>query len=281
MMIEIGKCNYLKVNRIVDFGAYLEGEELGEILIPKRYLTSGIEINDTLKVFIYNDSEDRLIATTEFPSAQVGDFAWLKVKSINNFGAFLDWGLLKDLLVPYREQNYKLTEGNYYLVYVYLDLVTKRVVASTKLDKFLDNIPPEYFQGEEVKLIISNETDLGYKVIVNSCHWGILYKNQVFRKLEPGQKIAAYVSKIRDDEKIDLTLQKPGLEEIIDLTEILLSELRNNNGFLPLTDKTDPEEIYKRYGVSKKNFKKALGDLYKKRKIIIESNGIKLISLLN
>jgi uncharacterized protein len=276
-MIEIGKCNYLKVNRFVDFGAYLDGEELGEILIPKKYLKPEVQINEILEVFIYNDSEDRLIATTEFPIAQTGDFAWLQVKSVNSIGAFLNWGLPKELLVPFREQNSKLMEGNYYLVYIYLDMATKRIVASTKLDKFLDNILPEYKLGEEVKIIVSNETELGYKVIINSRHWGIIYKNQIFTQLTQGQVLPAYILKIREDQKIDLTLQKPGSGQIFDLVEIILNELKINNGFLPLTDKTDPAEIYKRFGVSKKNYKIALGNLYRRRKISIEKNGIKII----
>jgi predicted RNA-binding protein (virulence factor B family) len=276
-MVEIGKRNYLRISRTVDFGAYLDGDELGEILIPKRYLPERVQIDDSLEVFVYNDSEDRLVAVTDFPIAQVGDFAWLNVKSVNSFGAFLEWGLPKDLLVPFREQNKKLIEGKQYLVYIFLDLLTKRIVASTKLDKFLDNVPPEYSQGEEVNIIVSNETDLGFKVIVNSCHWGILYKNLLFKKIEPGQKLTAYVLKVREDEKIDVTLQKPGLSDIIELTDIILNELKNHNGFLPLTDKTDPEEIYMRFGVSKKNFKKALGDLYKRKKISIENDGIKII----
>jgi predicted RNA-binding protein (virulence factor B family) len=276
-MVEIGKRNYLRISRTVDFGAYLDGDELGEILIPKRYLPERVQIDDSLEVFVYNDSEDRLVAVTDFPIAQVGDFAWLNVKSVNSFGAFLEWGLPKDLLVPFREQNKKLIEGKQYLVYIFLDLMTRRIVASTKLDKFLDNVPPEYSQGEEVNIIVSNETDLGFKVIVNSCHWGILYKNLLFKKIEPGQKLTAYVLKVREDEKIDVTLQKPGLSDIIELTDIILNELKNHNGFLPLTDKTDPEEIYMRFGVSKKNFKKALGDLYKRKKISIENDGIKII----
>jgi predicted RNA-binding protein (virulence factor B family) len=276
-MVEIGKRNYLKLNRTVDFGGYLDGENLGEILIPKRYLKPEVQVDDIIEVFVYNDSEDRIIATTDFPLAQVGDFAWLQVKSVGSFGAFLDWGLPKDLLVPFREQNLKLAEGKYYLVYIYLDILTKRIVASVKLDKFLDNVPPEYSMGEEVKIIISNETELGYKVIVNSLHWGIIYKNQIFIELEPGQVLPAYILKIRDDQKIDLTLQKPGLCQIVDLTEIILNELKNNSGFLPLNDKTDPAEIYKRFGVSKKNFKIALGNLYRRKKISIQENGIKIM----
>jgi predicted RNA-binding protein (virulence factor B family) len=206
-----------------------------------------------------------------------GEFAWLQAKSVNNVGAFLEWGLTKDLLVPFREQNQKMLEGKYYLVYIYLDLLTKRIVASAKLDKFLDNVPADYQVDQEVNIIISNETDIGYKAIINSTHWGIIYKNQVFKKLEPGQKLSAYILKVREDHKIDLTLQKPGLGEISDLTEGIIKELNLNSGFLPITDKTNPEEIYKRFGASKKNFKKALGNLYRRKKVVLEANGIRIV----
>jgi uncharacterized protein len=275
-MIEIGKRNQLKINRTVDFGAYLDGGELGEILIPKRYLKPNIQIGDIIEVFIYNDSEDRIIATTEFPFAQIGDFAWLQATAVNTFGAFLNWGLPKDLIVPFREQNSRMIEGNYYLVYIYLDIATKRIVASQKLDKFLDNIPPEYSPGEEVSIIVSNETELGFKVIVNSLHWGIIYRNQLFTQLSQGQKLQAFIFKIREDQKIDITLQKPGFSQVLDLSEVILNQLKINNGFLPFTDKTEPAAIYKHFGVSKKNFKIALGNLYRRKKISIEQNGIRI-----
>ncbi len=210
-MIEIGRMNELEVVRETDNGIYLDGNELGEILMPRKFVTDEIKESGTAKVFVYNDSEDRLVATTENPVAMAGEFAFLKVVSVNQFGAFLNWGLPKDLLAPFSEQKAKMVEGGIYLVHIYLDLLTKRLVASAKVEKFLDNTPPEYRPGEEVDLLITEETELGFKAIVNNEHWGILYKNQVFKPLQPGQKIKGFVSKIREDEKIDLLPEKPGL----------------------------------------------------------------------
>jgi predicted RNA-binding protein (virulence factor B family) len=207
----------------------------------------------------------------------VGEFAFLKVVETNRFGAFLDWGLPKDLLVPLSEQKAKMTEGKTYLVYVFLDKLTNRVASSAKIDKFLDNVPPEYQPGEKVNLLIAEETEIGYKAIVNNQHWGILYKNQVFRPLSPGEKLEGFVNKIRDDDKIDLLLEKPGYGKIDPISEKLLETLQENNGFLALNDKTSPEIIQALLGISKKNFKKAVGYLYKKRLIDFKSDGIKLL----
>ncbi len=276
-MPEIGKINTLEVIRETENGLYLDGQKLGEILMPRKFTTDEIKKSGKAEVFIYSDSEDRLVATTETPLAMVGDFATLKVVAVNRFGAFLDWGLPKDLLVPFSEQKAKMVEGRSYLVYVYLDLQTQRIVASAKLNKFLDNTPPEYKMGEEVDLIISEETELGYKAIINSEHSGILYKNQVFQPISPGQKIKGYVNKIRIDEKIDLLLEKPGYEKVDTIAEKIFFELKANNGFLAISDKSSPEMIQALLGISKKNFKKAIGHLYKKRLIDFVSDGIKLI----
>ncbi len=275
-MAEIGKINVLNVVRETENGVYLDGDESGEILMPRKFVSDKIKESGTAEVFVYNDSEDRLVATTENPIAMVGDFAFLKVVSVSRFGAFLDWGLPKDLLVPFSEQKSKMAEGRHYLVHVYLDIITKRIVASAKIDKFLDNTPPEYSIGEEVDLLIAGETELGFKAIINNEHWGMLYKNQVFQLLKPGQKTNGYISKIREDEKIDLLLEKPGYEKVDAFAEKILDGLRENSGFMAVSDRSSPEMIQSLFGISKKNFKKAVGSLYKKRLINFVSDGIKL-----
>jgi hypothetical protein len=227
-------------------------------------------------VFVYTDSEDRLVATTEKPFAMVGEFAYLKAVATSKFGAFLDWGLPKDLLVPFREQKADMVEGRSYLVFLFVDLLTKRIAASAKLDKFLDNTPPEYEPGDEVQLMIAEETDLGYKAIVNNEHWGMLYKNQIYQPLSQGQKITGYINKVRDDDKIDLLLEKPGYEKVDSISRKILNELKQNRGFMAVSDNTSPEMINALFGISKKNFKKAIGNLYKKRMITFDSDGIRL-----
>jgi hypothetical protein len=276
-MVEIGKINTLEVVRETDNGLYLDGRELGEILMPKKFITEEVRNLGWADVFVYTDSEDRLVATTEKPFAMVGEFAFLKVVATSNFGAFLDWGLPKDLLVPFREQKAKMVEGGIYLVYLFLDLLTNRIAASAKLDKYLDNTPPEYEPGDEVQLLIAEETDLGFKAIVNNEHWGMLYKNQVYQPLSPGQKITGYVNKVRDDEKIDLLLEKPGYEKVDAISQKILDELKQNRGFMAVSDNTSPEMINALFGISKKNFKKAIGSLYKKRMITFDSDGIRLV----
>ncbi len=275
-MAEIGKINTLDVVRGTENGVYLDGEDLGEILMPRKFVTDEVMNSGKAEVFVYTDSDDRLVATTEAPLAKAGEFAFLKVVAVNRIGAFLDWGLPKDLLVPFSEQKARMEEGRNYLVYVFEDLQTRRIAASAKLDKFLDNTPPEYNFGDEVDIIISEETDLGYKAIVNSEHWGILYKNQVFQPLKQGMKLKAYIQKVRDDEKIDLLLEKPGYEKIDAISEKILNELKANNGFMAVSDKTSPEMIQALFGISKKSFKKAIGGLYKKHLIDFVSDGIKL-----
>lgn len=276
-MVEIGKINTLAVVRETENGVYLDGLEHGEILMPQKFVTEGVKESGVATVFVYTDSEDRLVATTENPIAKVGEFALLKVVSNSKFGSFLDWGLPKDLLAPFREQKAKMIEGNEYLVYIYLDLHSNRIAASAKLDKFLDNTPPEYKVGDEVDLLITEETDLGFKAIVNGEHWGILYKNQVYQQLLAGQKMKGYINKVREDEKIDLLLEKPGYEKVDAISEKILNELKENNGFMAVSDKTSPEMIKAMFGISKKNFKKAIGGLYKKRMISFESDGIRLL----
>lgn len=276
-MAEIGKINHLYVVKEVDFGIYLDGGDLGEILMPKRYVPEGTQPEDMIDAFIYLDSEDRLLATTEKPMAMVDEFALLEVVSVTQVGAFLNWGLPKDLFVPFREQRQPMEEGQKYLVFVYLDINTKRIAASSKIESFLDNIPVDYDENEEVDLIVVNETDLGYNAIIDNSHLGILYKNEVFQPLHPGDKIQGFIKKIRPDGKIDLRLDQVGYEKISSYVDRIISELQKNNGFLPLTDKSSPEEIYKAFKISKKNFKAAIGALYKKRFIVLEENGIRLL----
>lgn len=275
MAVEIGKVNKLKVLREVSIGVYLDGDTIGDVLLPKRYVPEGTKEGDEVEVFIHLDSEDRLIATTERPLAQVGEFAWLKVVSVSKFGAFLDWGLMKDLLVPFREQKEKMEKDRYYAVYVYFDDETGRIVASAKVDRFLDNVSPDYNPGEEVKLFVVGRTELGYKAVINGLHSGLLYYNQVFKPLQLGQQTKGYIARVREDEKIDLLLERPGYEKVDELSQKLLDALQKAGGFLPLTDKSVPADIEQRLGMSKKTFKKAIGALYKQRLIELLPDGIK------
>lgn len=277
-MTEIGKVNHLYVVKEVDFGIYLDGGDLGEILMPKRYVPEGTQPEDTIEAFIYLDSEDRLVATTEKPLAMVEEFALLEVVSITPVGAFLNWGLPKDLFVPFREQRQPMEEGKKYLVYVYVDTNSKRIAASSKIENYLDNIPIDYDIDEEVDLIVVNQTDLGYNAIIDNSHLGVIFKNEVFQPLSPGDKIQGFIKKIRTDGKIDLCLQKAGYEKISEFADKIVAELQKREGFLALTDKSSPEEIYKTFKFSKKNFKAAIGALYKKRIITLEENGIRLLA---
>ena len=276
-MAAIGLLNELEIVKEVDFGLYLDGGAQGEILLPKRYVPENYKVGDQIEVFIYLDSEDRLIATTETPLAMVGDFAMLKVVSTTPVGAFMEWGLQKDLLVPFREQQFPMEEGRNYLVFVYVDDETQRIVGSTKLDKFVDNLPVDYEAGEEVDLIIAGKTDLGYKAIIDNSHWGLIFKNEVFQPLKTGDRLKGYIKNVRPDEKIDLVLQKPGYEKIDSIAQGVLDKLKEAGNFLPVNDKTDPNEISKLFGISKKNFKKAIGSLYKQRLITIEEEGIRAV----
>ncbi len=276
-MVKIGKYNNLRIVKEVDFGLYLDGgEEYGEILLPIRYVSPTFKVDDVIEVFIYFDSEDRIIATTEMPITTVGEFALLKVLSVNKIGVFLDWGLPKDVLVPFREQKKTMEVGKYYFVYLYVDDKTNRIVASSKLDKFLSKDIAEYEENEEVDIFVTNKTDIGYKAIVNNTYWGLLFNNEVFKPLDRGLRTKAYIKQIRDDGKIDISLEKPGFEKIEGLAKEILNSINANNGFISINDKSSPQEIYQMFGISKKNFKKAVGTLYKLRKIKIEKNGIRL-----
>jgi len=276
-MLEIGKINTLKIVKEVDFGLYLDGGEFGEILIPTRYVPANARVDEYIDVFVYFDSEDRLIATTETPLAEVDQFAYLKVKQMTQVGAFLNWGLMKDLLVPFREQKYEMHNNMSYLVRVYFDKVSKRIVASSKLDRFLDNVPANFEEGQEVDLIIWEKTDLGYKVIINETHIGLLYNNEIFTPVNPGMKLKGFIKLLREDDKIDVTLQKQGFEHVDETSKMILDKLKSRGGFIEANDNTSPESIKHMFGISKKVFKKAIGSLYKERLIIIEDKGIRLV----
>ncbi len=273
---EIGKRCTLTVIALKDNGAYLDAGDLGEILLPKRFLPKECNAGSKVEVFIYADSADRLVATTEKALGQVGEFVSLKVIQVNKMGAFLDWGLPKDLLVPYNQQHTAMEVGKYYLVRIFLDQHTDRIAASSKLDKFIDIWPAEYQQGDKVKLIIGGKTDLGFKAIVNDLHWGLLYDNEIFQPLRIGKNIDGYIKQVRDDGRLDLILSRGSKNKVNDFADKLLDHLQKNNGFSPLHDKSSPELIQRILGVSKKTFKATVGNLMKKGMIVIESNGIKL-----
>jgi len=276
-MAILGKVNPLKVVKLVDFGVYLDGGSDGEILLPKRYVPEVCEIGDTVSVFIYNDSEDRLIATTEKPYVMVGEFAALEVVEVNEVGAFLDWGLMKNLMVPFREQKLKMEEGRRYPVFVFVDFDSKRITASAKIEKFVDESKPELEVGQEVDLLIYKKTDMGWKAVINQQYTGVLYDNEIFKEIHTGETLKGFVKQIRPDDKIDLMLQKAGFEKIDDFALKLHALLKEADGFLPFTDKSQADDIYEEFGISKKSFKKAVGDLYKKRQILLEPDGIRLV----
>lgn len=276
-MVQLGKFNTFTVVKELDFGIYLDGGALGEILMPRRYVPEGTKPGDALEAFLYRDSEDRFIATTEKPLAQVGRFAYLKVKEVHAMGAFLDWGLPKDLLVPHREQQIPMTAGNSYVVFVFEDEASQRIVASSKIDLFLDNKVPTCQQGDEVYILVASKTPLGYKAIVNHLYWGVLYANEVFEPLQIGESRMAYIKKVRDDDKLDLSLQKAGYARVDDLQSRILEKLRAHGGFLPVSDKSDAALISELFGCSKKSFKMTIGSLFKNRVIFIEPKGITLV----
>lgn len=276
MSIELGKFNRLKVVKQVDFGMYLDDDIEGEILLPKRYVPQDCKVGDELDVFIYLDNEERLVATTQQPLVQVGQFACLEVAWVNQYGAFLNWGLMKDLFVPFSEQKMKMQVGKRYVVHVHLDEESFRIVASAKVDRYLSKEKADYVPGQEVEVLIWQKTDLGFKAIIENRFGGLLYDSEIFQPLHTGMRLKAYVKQVRDDGKIDLMLQKPGAGKVDDFAKTLLEHIRSNGGRTPLNDKTPAEEIYAMFGVSKKTFKKAVGDLYKKRLVVLQDDGIVL-----
>lgn len=277
MAIELGRFNLLRVVKQVDFGMYLDGGEEGEILLPSRYVPQGCKPGEMLRVFVYLDSEERLVATTLEPYAQTGDFACLEVAWVNQYGAFLNWGLMKDLFVPFREQKQKMVVGHKYVVHVHLDDESYRIVASAKVERYLSKDMPSYAPGDPVQVLVWHKTELGYKVIVDNCYGGLLYENEIFGTLQVGMQTEAFVKQVRPDGKIDLALQKPGYARVDDFSKVLLQHIRTNGGYLALTDKSPAEDIYALFGVSKKTFKKAVGDLYKRRLVVLEESGIRLV----
>lgn len=276
MNIELGKFNQLEVVKEVDFDLYLDGGEEGEILLPTRYVSEGCQVGDMLNVFLYLDIDERLIATTLTPLVQVGQFACLEVAWVNQFGAFLNWGLMKDLFVPFSEQKMKMQVGRKYVIHAHLDDESYRIVASAKVERYLSKDIPDYAPGTEVDILIWQKTDLGFKAIIDNKHSGLLYENEIFCTLETGMQMRAFVKQVREDGKVDLILQKPGFEKIDDFSKTLLDYIKEHGGRIHLNDKSPAEDIYDTFGVSKKTFKKGVGDLYKKRLISLQENGITL-----
>ena len=276
-MITLGNTYQLDVIKVLDFGFYLDAKELGEVLLPGKHAPNDLVVGSSVYVFLYLDSEDRPIATTKFPKAKVGEFAYLKAVARTHVGTFLDWGLEKDVLVPFAEQHVPMDVDKSYLVYLYLDKNDGRIVASSKINKYLDDERPHDFTPQQqVDLIIANTTDLGFKAIINNSHWGVLYKNDVFQTLSFGQSKKGFIKRIREDGKIDLSLQG-GKETRDKYTKIILNYLEKKDGFAPVHDKSSPEIIADTFGMSKGAFKKAIGGLYKQRIITIGKDGIRLV----
>lgn len=273
----IGKRSSLEVIKSVDFGYYLDGGPYGEILLPTREVVDEIRPGTETEVFIFCDSEDRLVATQHTPKAMVGDWAYLQVVAVSDFGAFLDWGLPKDLLVPFREQFERMEKGEFYLVKVLLDDATERIMASSRLSRHLKGANEDLEVNQEVDLIVARKTDLGYRVIVNEEYWGMVYENEIFKTINIGDRMKGFVKRIREDERIDISFQKQGAIQISDDAKILLEKIKAAGGFIPLTDKSAPEKIYSIMEMSKKAFKRAVGVLYKQRLITLEKEGIRLV----
>ncbi|ALO46267.1 CvfB family protein [Pseudohongiella spirulinae] len=276
-MIQLGKRYTLRVSELSDMGAYVDAGNLGKVLLPRRHLPASLTVGAEISVFLYLDSDDRLIATTRIPLAMVGEFAFLTVVDVNNAGAFLDWGLEKDLLVPYPEQHKPMKVGQSCLVYLYVDRVHGRIVASSKIDKFLDDDRPHRFRaGQAVSLTIANSTDLGYKAIINHSHWGLLHKSDVNQRLSFGQSLRGYIKHVRPDGKIDLSLQSRD-DRLDKNAETIMRYLRQQDGFAPLHDKSDPKLIEQTLGMSKAAFKKCIGRLYKDGLIDLSADGIRIL----
>jgi len=277
-MVAIGKRNKLEVVKLVDFGVYLDGDQYDDILLPKRYVPKDTELGDVLDVFIYLDSEDKLIATTLTPKVMLNELARLKVVSLTSAGAFLDWGLPKDLFVAFSEQQQTMEEGRSYMVYVFMDEETQRLAGSSKLNRYVGKGEHALQRGDKVELVVTQRTDLGYVAAINHDQWGVLFHAELFRPLRIGQKISGFIKRVRDDGKIDLSLQKVGYDKVDDLAKKIINVLRAEGGFLPLSDKSPASAIYEKFGVSKNAFKMTIGSLYKQRKIVIKREGISLVS---
>lgn len=275
--IQLGAFNRLTIAKEVDFGLYLDGGDEGEILLPRRYVPATYKIGDEIDVFLYLDQDERLVATTEQPLAQVGDFAYLECSWVNEYGAFLNWGLMKDLFCPFREQKKRMEIGSSYIVYVTIDEESYRMMASAKVEHFLSKDKPPYKAGDEVQILVWQKTDLGFKAIIDNAYAGLIYRDQIFKYVHTGDRMKAYVANVRPDGKIDLTLQHTGRQQTLDFSETLLTYLHEHGGSCDLGDKSDAEEIKARFEVSKKVYKKAIGDLYRRRLITISDGGIHLV----
>jgi hypothetical protein len=276
-MVNIGQINTLVVVKKVDFGVYLDGKELGDILLPERYVPASCMLEDEIDVFIYLDSEDLLIATTQTPKAMVGECAYLKVIEVNAVGAFLDWGLPKDLLVPYGEQQKPMEVGHSYVVTLYIDEASDRIAASSRLNKFVVDTSPYFKPQQLVELLICERTDLGYKAVVNQSVIGLLFNSDVVKPISYGDSLQGYVKHVREDNKLDLCLQLVTREALDALSQEILTFIEAEGGVITLTDKSAPEEIARQFGVSKSSYKKALGKLYQKRLVLIEKKSVSLV----
>lgn len=274
--IKLGDYNKLEVVKEVDFGIYLDGKEEGEILLPTRYVPQGVKVGDILNVFIYLDQEERIIATTEHPLVKVGEFACLEVAWVNQYGAFLKWGLMKDLFCPFSEQKAKMEKGSRHIVHVHIDEESFRIVASAKVEHYLSKEKPDYYRNEAVDLLVWQRTDMGYKVIVDNTFQGLVYSNQIFRPVRIGEHLRGYIGQVRPDGKIDVMLQPAGRQQTHAFADELTDYLIAHGGHCPYGDKTPPETISEVFGVSKKAFKRAIGDLYRRQIITINDDGITL-----
>ncbi len=275
-MINVGTYNELEVVKELDFGIYLREGDV-EILMPTKWVPAGTKIGDLLNVFIFRDSDDRLIATTKEPYATSESFAFLEAKQVNEIGAFMDWGMDKDLLVPFREQAHRMEPRKSYVVFVYVDEETNRLVGSTKLNRFIERENINVQEGDIVDLLVYSETDLGYNAIVNNLYSGLIYKNEIYEAIRIGDKIKGFVKRVREDNKIDLSLQKSGFELVDDVKWRILKLMKEQNGFLPLNDNSSPEDIKAKLQISKKAFKKAIGALYRERLVKLTEKGVELI----
>ncbi|ATC86653.1 MULTISPECIES: CvfB family protein [Pseudoalteromonas] len=277
-MSYLGTTQTLFVKEVSNEGAYLDGHDLGEVFLPKQEIKHELEAGDSISVFIFLDNANLATATTKKPHAQVGEYALLRVKEINSIGAFLDWGLEKDVLTPFNEQKPRMQEGHSYLVRLYLDNASQRICASNNFNRFLSKDEPQYTHLQEVDLIVAGKTDIGYKVLIEESHFGVVFYNMVFKSLFVGQKLKGFIQKVREDGKIDVVLEKPGMGKVTDLGETIMQKLKNEGGVIPLGDKSEPEAIKKMFSTSKANYKKAIGGLFKQELIDIEAKSIRLKS---
>ncbi|MDF2448166.1 MAG: hypothetical protein K0R26_670 [Bacteroidota bacterium] len=277
-MIQIGRTNNLTILRQTPPGMYLGDDENEVVLLPNKFIEPDFKVGDKIDVFIYRDSEDRLIATRFKPFAEVNQFAFLCVSEVSKIGAFLDWGLEKDLFVPFKEQKQKMIEGHSYVVYIYVDELSERIVASSKINKFISNEVLKVEQGQEVDLLVYNETDLGFTCIINGMHKGLIYHNDVFTDLAIGDQTKGFIKLIREGNLIDLSLQNLGFKNVLSSTEKILDYLNKHEGYLELTDKSSPDLIERRFDMSKSTFKKSIGVLYRQRKVTLHEDGVRLVN---